>query len=153
MNRRFQLLTVSLVVALLLMSAALALLGTENQRPLPALAQEADGMTPRLSNPASSRAALTVCPAGPPTCGYATVQAAVDAAAAGDIIQVAAGVYTDLHPRPAPAGYTGATIITQVVYLTKTVTIQGGYTTSFTEPPDPEANPTTLDAQGGEPCL
>ena len=30
----------------------------------------------------------------------------------------------------------------------KSVTIRGGYTTSFNEPPDPVANPTTLDAQG-----
>ena len=33
-----------------------------------------------------------------------------------------------------------------MVYISKTVTVQGGYSTAFTEPPDPDANPTTLDA-------
>jgi uncharacterized repeat protein (TIGR01451 family) len=36
-----------------------------------------------------------------------------------------------------------------VVYISKTVAIRGGYTApDFSDPPDPEANPTTLDAQG-----
>jgi len=82
---------------------------------------------------------LTVCPAGPPACDYASVQAAVDGASPGDIIKVAAGTYTDIHQR---AG------ITQVVYISKTVTIRGGYTTANWTMPDPAANPTTLDARG-----
>jgi uncharacterized repeat protein (TIGR01451 family) len=83
---------------------------------------------------------------------YATVQDAVDAADdPGDVIKVATGVYTGVSARPAPAGYQGAPaggLITQVVYISKTVTIRGGYTSAFTDPPDPEANPTTLDAEG-----
>jgi uncharacterized repeat protein (TIGR01451 family) len=83
---------------------------------------------------------------------YATVQAAVDAADdPGDVIKVATGVYTGVSARPAPAGYVEAPaggLVTQVVYITKTVTVRGGYTTAFTDPPDPEANPTTLDAEG-----
>ena len=82
---------------------------------------------------------LTVCQAGPPTCDYASVQAAVDVASPGDIIKVAAGTYTDIHQR---AG------ITQVVYISKTVTIRGGYTTADWATPDPAANPTTLAAGG-----
>lgn len=78
------------------------------------------------------------CAAGISPC-YDNLQAAVDAAEPGGEIRVAAGVYTSVHAR---AG------LTQVVYLTKTVTIRGGYTTTFADPPDPEANPTTLDAQG-----
>ncbi len=41
-------------------------------------------------------------------------------------------------------------MVTQTVYLSKTIAIRGGYTTtnSFAGPPDPEANPTTLDAGG-----
>jgi hypothetical protein len=89
-----------------------------------------------------------VCPAGPPTCGYASLQAAVDAAAPGDVIKVAMGVYTDMHSRPAPAGYNGAATISQVVYLDKAVTIRGGYTTSDWNTPDPAVHPTILNAQG-----
>jgi hypothetical protein len=78
-----------------------------------------------------------------PTCSghtpcYSNMQDAVDAAGTGDEIRVATGVYTD--PDTADVGY--------VVMLTKTVTLRGGYDTSFADPPDPDANPTTLDAQG-----
>lgn len=63
----------------------------------------------------------------------------MDAANEGDVIKVAAGTYTDIHQRA-----------TQVVYISETVTIRGGYTTTngFAGPPDPDANLTTLDAQG-----
>ncbi len=84
-------------------------------------------------------------------CDFGTIQEAVDAAGEGDVIKVATGEYTDVHGRPAPVGYPQAPasgIISQVVYISKTVTIRGGYSTEFTEPPDPEINPTTLDAQG-----
>lgn len=93
----------------------------------------------------------TVCPAGPPACDYRTIQEAVDAAGAGDTIKVAASVYTGVHGRPAPDGYypnPDQTVVTQVVYISKTLSIQGGYTTTFNDPPDPNANPTLLDAQG-----
>ena len=81
-------------------------------------------------------AELRVCPSG---CAYSSIQAAVDAANDGDVIKVAQGTYTDIHVR---AG------ITQVVYISKTVTLQGGYTTSNWATPDPTAHPTTLNAQG-----
>jgi parallel beta-helix repeat protein len=68
-----------------------------------------------------------------------TVQYAVDRAVAGDTIKVAAGVYADLNNQGGLA---------QVVYIDKSVTIRGGYAaTGFVDPPDPETNPTTLDAQ------
>jgi hypothetical protein len=36
-----------------------------------------------------------------------------------------------------------------VLYVDRTVTVRGGYAApTFTDPPDPVANPTTLDAQG-----
>ena len=92
---------------------------------------------------------MTVCPAGPPHCDHAVIQDAVDAANDGDVIKVATDVYTDVHSRPSPPGYAGPAVITQVVYISKTVTLRGGYTApGFADPPDPEANPTTLDAQG-----
>jgi hypothetical protein len=68
---------------------------------------------------------------------FTTVQEAVDAAAGGETIQVATGVYTDLHQRDG---------ITQVVYLTKSVTLRGGYSGDFSAW-DPQAYTTTLDAQ------
>lgn len=67
---------------------------------------------------------------------FTTVQDAVDAAAGGEIIQIATGTYTDLHQRQG---------ITQVVYLTKSVTIRGGYSGDFAAW-DPQSYSTTLDA-------
>jgi parallel beta-helix repeat protein len=83
---------------------------------------------------AATAAELRVCLSG---CTYSSVQAAVDAAEEGDIIKVAAGTYTDLND------YGGHT---QVVYIDKTITIQGGYTTTNWTTLDPNANPTTLNA-------
>ncbi len=68
-----------------------------------------------------------------------TIQRAVDVAQPGDEIRVAASAYVGVSAR---AG------ITQAVYISKTVTIRGGYTTTNWTTPDPVANPTTLDAQG-----
>jgi hypothetical protein len=79
---------------------------------------------------------LHVCPSG---CPYSSVQAAVDAANDGDLIKVAAGVYTGVSAREG---------VTQTVYISKSVTVQGGYTTANWMISDPTANPTTLDAQG-----
>jgi len=89
--------------------------------------------------PVAHAANLTVCLSGP--CDYASIQAAVDNAIPGDVIKVAAGVYTGVN------SYGG---MTQTVYISKSLTIRGGYTTTngFAEPPDPVANPTTLDAKG-----
>ena len=83
-----------------------------------------------------------------------TVQHAVDEADPGDVICVATGEYTDVHVRPRN-DITTTGVVTQVVDIDETVTIRGGYTTAFTDPPDPEANPTTLDAgdQGRRPHL
>jgi parallel beta-helix repeat protein len=51
----------------------------------------------------------------------------------------AAGTYTGVSAR---AG------VTQVVYISKSIVIQGGYTAAFADPPDPRAHPTKLDAEG-----
>jgi parallel beta-helix repeat protein len=89
---------------------------------------------------------LQICPARPFPCQarpndgfmiYTSVQVAVDAASAGDTIKVA-GYCSEVSAR---AG------VTQVVYISKTVTIQGGYTFTNWTTPDPARNPTTLDAQ------
>lgn len=68
----------------------------------------------------------------------ATVQHAVDVAGSGGEILVATGFYTGVQARGA---------MTQVVYISKTVSIQGGYSTDFGTW-DPSAYPTTLDAEG-----
>jgi hypothetical protein len=68
----------------------------------------------------------------------ATVQHAVDAAAPGDEIRLATSVYTGVQAR---AG------VTQVVYISETVTVRGGYTTTNWATPYPLTQPTTLDAQ------
>ncbi len=91
---------------------------------------------PRLSRAAS----YTVCEAGTPTCDYSSIQSAVDAAGDGDVIKVAVGTYTGINNKGGQA---------QMVYVDKSVTIRGGYTApGFADPPDPDNNPTVLDAEG-----
>jgi fibronectin-binding autotransporter adhesin len=74
---------------------------------------------------------------GPIPC-YAGVQAALDAANPGDEIRVATGTYSGVQSRAN---------ITEHAFISKTLTVQGGYTTSNWTTPDATANPTTLDAQ------
>lgn len=81
---------------------------------------------------------------GTPNC-YATVQAAVDAAVSGDEIRVAVGSFTDIHDCPRNDITTTGTV-KAVVCVSKTVTIRGGYNTSF-DIWNPAVNVTTLNAQ------
>jgi len=69
---------------------------------------------------------------------YSSVQAALDAAQAGDEIRVAAGTYSGVNNQGGLA---------QVVYIDKSLTIRGGFTTADWNTPDPDANPTELQAQ------
>ena len=68
----------------------------------------------------------------------ATVQYAVDQAQPHDTVKVVTGVYTDVHTR---AG------VVQNVYISKSVTILGGYTTANWLVADPDAYPTALNAE------
>lgn len=87
---------------------------------------------------------LCVVPPGEPPGPFAgcaqvftSVQTAVDTAVPHSEIWVATGVYTDVHERNE---------VWQVAYVDKSVTIRGGYTTPFSDPPDPTQHVTTLDA-------
>jgi parallel beta-helix repeat protein len=79
-------------------------------------------------------AELRVCA----TCTYTTVQSAVDAANDGDVIKVATGVYTGVQARDG---------VMQLVYVSKTVIVRGGYITTNWDISNPDANPTILDAR------
>ena len=76
-----------------------------------------------------------------------TVQYAVDRVGQGDEIRVASGTYTDVSARPRD-DVSSAGLVTQVVYISKTLTIKGGYAASDWAVPDPSTHPTTLDAGG-----
>jgi uncharacterized repeat protein (TIGR01451 family) len=67
-----------------------------------------------------------------------TIQHAVDQPGDGDEIRVASGIYTGVLTRGGE---------TQLVYVTETVTIRGGYSADFAVW-DPNAHPTILNAQG-----
>jgi len=69
---------------------------------------------------------------------YYTIQAAVDAAKDGDVIKIA-GYCPGVNSR---AG------VTQTVYISKSITLRGGYTTTNWITPYPITQTTTLDAQG-----
>ncbi len=70
---------------------------------------------------------------------YPSVQAAVDASSGpGDVVKVAGHC----------AGVDSRGGFTQTVYLSRSLTLQGGYTTTNWTTPDPLAHPTTLDALG-----
>jgi len=114
--------------------------------------QAPGGSRPQRSSPIRSRAGIdqrtstalhtagnviTVC-LTPGACDYDDIQDAVDAAGEGDVIKIAAGTYTGVQGR---AG------LIQLVYISKTVTIQGGYTTTNWTTPYPITQPTTLDAE------
>jgi len=72
-----------------------------------------------------------------------TVQYAANQAACCATVKVAAGVYTDVQPW---VGETDTT--TQVVRLSQSITVTGGFTTSDWTTANPTLYPTTLDAGG-----
>jgi hypothetical protein len=73
---------------------------------------------------------------------------AVDAAEEGDEIRIAEGTYTGVSTRPRKDALSIGNV-TQVVYLDKSLTIRGGFTTANWSSPDPATNVTTLDADDG----
>ncbi|MCB0208432.1 MAG: DUF5123 domain-containing protein [Anaerolineae bacterium] len=73
---------------------------------------------------------------------YGAVQTAIDDATDGDFIRVA-GVCAGVRPFND-----GGTVVNQTILITKSITIQGGYTktNNLGGPSNPETNPTVLDA-------
>ena len=74
---------------------------------------------------------------------FTNVQDAVAAATGGEIIKIASGLYTGVHTCLLPSGN-----ISQVVYISKTLLLRGGYTTTNWLDSFPVTQPTVLDAEG-----
>jgi parallel beta-helix repeat protein len=70
---------------------------------------------------------------------FDNVQGALDEAAEDDEIRVAEGTYADVTAREG---------VTQVVYISKTVTLRGGYATNDWSTSNPVRHPTILDGVG-----
>ncbi len=85
---------------------------------------------------ATPQSELRVCTSG---CPYTSVQAAIDAAEPDDVIQIATGTYTGLNELGG---------LRQIAYITKSLTLIGGYNADFSAW-DPMLYPTTLDAESG----
>jgi parallel beta-helix repeat protein len=78
---------------------------------------------------------------------YATIQQAVQAVdRPGETVKIASGTYGGVWNDPGLS--TSAFTATQMVVLTKTLTLRGGYTTANWNLSLPMTYPTTLDAQG-----
>ncbi len=107
------------------------------------LLTELEGMT-RYVAPTGSDSSFCTDPENP----CLTVQYALDAGHDWDYVKVAEGIYSDLHVRPR-ADITSTGEVIQVVYVDTSATVEGGYTTSNWDTPDPEAHPTIIDPGGG----
>ena len=78
---------------------------------------------------------------------YATLQAAINAAASGDELRVAQGTYTDITAFEYElAGWTQT--ITQVMFIDESLTVRGGYTTTDWTTPHPTTYPSIVNPQG-----
>ncbi len=76
-----------------------------------------------------------------------TPQYAINEASPGDVIKIAAGVYTSVSTHAFTT--TGAYSFTQIAFISKTLTLSGGYTvTDNWAASNPAANPTVFNAGG-----
>lgn len=96
-----------------------------------------------ISHRAPAQAAPTVRYVAPEgDCGgaspcYGVIQEAIDAAASGDEIRIAEGTYYDVNDHGG---------LSQVAYISKSLSLRGGFTTGNWTTPDPEAHPSELNA-------
>lgn len=134
MNLRYLYLSFALAAGMLVVASVSALLGEWSDVPFVVQAQGADAYSVYYVAPAGSNCGgMIPC--------YTDIQDAVDTIDdSTDVIKVATGVYSSVN------GYGG---LAQVVYITKSLTIRGGYTTSDWDTSDPATYITTLDANGG----
>jgi hypothetical protein len=137
MRSRFVGVSLSVALAGCVLLGLLAVLGLGGEAPPLAYAQGGTGIV---------RVALSGADA--PGCGSAvtpcrSVQYAVDQASTGDAVLIAAGVYTDVSSRVVDTS-----TVSQVVFISKTVVVRGGYSPGNWSASDPVANPTILDARG-----
>ena len=97
------------------------------------------------SRTAAAPSVLYVEPTG--NCGgaspcYSSIQSALDVAMPDDVIKVATGIYSGVH------AYTDTnTLVTQALFINKSIILTGGYTITNWSSPDAAAYPVTLDAQ------
>lgn len=102
-----------------------------------------------MAKPAAPLYRVAPSCSGVPAPCYTTIQAAVNAANAGGFIHVATGVYTGVQTIVTTPGYT----YTQVVIITKSLTLRGGYTTADWSNANPISNPTVIDARRQGRCV
>ncbi len=134
MNIHRSLSSTCVVACLVALAGVVSLLGLFRK---PASVTQAGLVSGEKTKVSLRRAAVTtVCTSG---CDYDTIQGAVDAANDREVIKVAAGTYADLGVRFGS---------TQVVYIDKSITLQGGYTLTDWSTAYPITQPTILDAQG-----
>jgi len=134
-------LVLALFLALVGVMAFLELLsrsnaGAQNSPTAPAPLPAPSHARSRQPAAVASSAVVTVCRPGGVICDYDSIQAAVNSVAAGTIIKVAAGVYTDTDGDGT------------VVVIDRMVRLQGGYSTSDWSAPDPDSTPAFIDGEG-----
>ena len=135
-------LLISLGLVLGLVAAMMSLVGSPAAREARAMA----GDPAHSVQNATTGKIICVATSGEdrPDCGTEgnpcrTVQYAAYQAQPGDEIRVAEGTYTGTNTNGG---------LSQVAFLTETLTIRGGYSTANWNTPDIAVNPTTLDAEG-----
>jgi len=127
----FAVCAIVLLVATFSANAAVTTISPSSENPtdFDSLRSSGSGTNTLYVSPGGNCGGVTPC--------YATLQAAVDAASDLDLIKVAAGTYTDVHARPR-SDITTTGSVSQVVYLSKTLQLQGGYTTTNWATPYPK---------------